>query len=448
MTCYFSSDFCSPKILSRVFFAVSLLFFVIITAHAQPKTDGRGMSLNPAPSLKQLPASGKRFALVIGVDNYSDTQITTLGGASNDARALANALIAYAGFAPEQVVLLSSDQPAERQPTRGNILRRLSNLAALVPKDGLLLVFFAGHGIERQNQAFLLPSDAQVSNDVNLLEQTAVNVTNIKDWVRKTGVGQILLFLDACRNDPAGRADAPNPLTKNYTRGFNFDVRNHEVQAFATIYATSVGSRAYEYKEKRQGYFTWVLVEGLKGAAANERGEVTLSNLISYLQERVPRQVAIDLGQGKEQRPFAVIEGYKANELVIAARHDAQMPPETFKPIVTGNSTGDVEPRSANSTPASVTDVAGTTWTGLNESGEYTIEFLKDGKLKYAVQGIQNGQPHTFISPGRWKQSGKTIIFTVNNFTTWNGKFEDGAIRGAASNTEGAEFKFLLTPKN
>ncbi|HUE81786.1 MAG TPA: hypothetical protein VMM84_06680 [Pyrinomonadaceae bacterium] len=36
---------------------------------------------------------------------------------------------------------------------------------------------------------FLLPSDAQVSNDVDLLEQTAVNVAQMKERIRKTGVG-------------------------------------------------------------------------------------------------------------------------------------------------------------------------------------------------------------------------------------------------------------------
>src|SRR5205085_56000 len=170
--------------------------------------------------VQTLPGRAKRFALIIGVDQYSDPQVVGLGGAANDARLLADSLVRNAGFPADQVVLLASDQPEERKPTRGNILRRLSNLAAVVPKDGLLLFSFAGHGIERNSQAFLLPSDAQVSDDVNLLEQTAINVVTIKDWIRKTGVGQVLLLLDACRNDPsAGRAAADNPLTKNYMRG-------------------------------------------------------------------------------------------------------------------------------------------------------------------------------------------------------------------------------------
>ena len=36
----------------------------------------------------------------------------------------------------------------------------------------------------------------------------------------------------------------------------------------------------------------------------------TLASLVNYLQERVPKQVNLDLGAGKVQRPFAVVEGY------------------------------------------------------------------------------------------------------------------------------------------
>jgi len=309
--------FASPFSKSSSLFAVVLLVIVSCggAAQTEPAKSRQLQQLGPAPS---WPSKQKRWALVIGVDQYADTQITTLGGAANDAKALAGALVRYAGFPSDQVILLSTDQPAERQPTRGNILRRLSNMASVVPSDGLLLISFAGHGIERGGQAFLLPSDSQVANDVDLLEQTAINVTQMKQRIRKTGVGQVVLILDACRNDPAGRSGADNPLSAAYLRGFNFDVRNHEVKAFATLYATEVGHRAYEYKEKHQGYFTWELVQGLKGAAANERGEITLGSLVKYLQERVPKHVLADLGAGKDQKPFAQVGGYKADELIIA----------------------------------------------------------------------------------------------------------------------------------
>lgn len=268
-------------------------------------------------SVKSWPIKTKRWALVIGVDQYRDGQINALKGSVNDAHNLANALVRYAGFPQDQVIVLTTDQPEERQPTRINILTYLSNLASLVPKDGLLLVSFAGHGIERGGQAYLIPSDARLSRDVSLLEESAVSVTRMHDRIKAIGVGQVIVLLDACRNDPGGRAGAPNNMGAAYTK-FNFDVRNREVQAFATFYATAIGQRAYEYTEKHQGYFTWAIVEGLKGAAANEKGEVTLSALVKYVQENVPKRIAIDLGASEQQKPFATIEGYRADELVVA----------------------------------------------------------------------------------------------------------------------------------
>jgi Flp pilus assembly protein TadD len=307
------------KFKSSTAIITSVALYVLLgsfTTSAQTRDQSRQLQ-QPQPT-SSWPSKAKRWALVIGVDQYRDGNISPLRGAANDANSLARALTQYSGFPADQVILLATDQPEGRQPTRINILTYLSNLAKLVPKDGLLLVSFAGHGIERGGQAYLIPSDARLTDDVSLLEESAVSVTRMHDRIRATGVNQIVVLLDACRNDPGGRADAPNPLTTAYTRGFNFDVRNREVSAFVTLYATAIGQRAYEYADKKQGYFTWALVEALKGGAANEKGEVTLAQLVRYVQENVPKRVAIDLGASKQQRPFYQMEGYKAEDLVIA----------------------------------------------------------------------------------------------------------------------------------
>jgi formylglycine-generating enzyme required for sulfatase activity len=322
MTRGISLKFNQAKLRQRLtrMLAVSLFLSLSIPqTQAQKQNDQRGIGARRADTVNTLPEKSKRFALIIGVDQYADASISPLEGASNDANALADALIRYAGFPDDQVILLASDQPPQRQPTREEILLRLSNMRGAVPKDGLLLVAFAGHGIERNGQAYLLPSSARIYGDVELLQDTSISVTRMKDAIRAVGVRQVVLLLDACRNDPAsGRSDSINPLTGSYTRGFDFNERNSAVTAFATIYATEVGQRAYEYKEKRQGYFTWALVEGLQGAAANKHGEVTLSQLIRHVQESVPKRVLLDLGRSVTQKPFAVVEGYRADELVIA----------------------------------------------------------------------------------------------------------------------------------
>ena len=435
---------------SRLQTSITLAFLLLLNSGAASAQPDRGVRLSTADTVRSLPAVGKRYALIVGVDQYADTQITTLGGASNDAKTLANAVVNYAGFPGDQVTLLASDQPAERQPTRGNILRRLSNMAAVVPPDGLLLISFAGHGIERGGQAFLLPSDSQVSNDVDLLEQTAINVSQIKDRVKKIGVRQVVIILDACRNDPVGRANADNPLTAAYTRGFNFDLRNREVQAFVTLYATEVGHRAYEYKEKKQGYFTWILVEGLRGGAANAKGEVTLANLVKYLQERVPKRVLQDLGPGKDQKPFAVVEGYRADELVLAVRDPKAPAPQPYIPDTktqaneaTRDTSIEMKPKEAD---PSLLD---TTWTGSSpESGEYTMKFLKDGALQYIISVMQNGVTTPRIVKGSWKQSGKNVQIVIgNSYSVLQGVMDGGIIKGDGTNQEGTTWKFTLFKK-
>ena len=432
---------------------VSALLMIVVSSvgmQVGSQRTNRGIKIQSSDSIKTLPVKSLRYALVIGVDQYADTQITTLGGASNDAKTLANALIQYAGFPAEQVTLLASDQPVERLPTRGNILRRLSNMAAVVPPEGLLLISFAGHGIERGGQAFLLPSDSQVSNDVDLLEQTAINVAQVKDRIKKIGVKQVLMILDACRNDPVGRANADNPLTAAYTRGFNFNLQNREVEAFATLYATEVGHRAYEYKEKKQGYFTWVLVEALKGGAANEKGEVTLATLVKYLQDRVPKRVLQDLGPGKDQKPFAVIEGYRADELIISARDAKATASQPYVPDLNSQASASgrdtsIELKSADASMS----IAGTTWTGSSpESGEYTMVFLKEGQLQYILNVMQNGVTAPRTIKGTWKQSGNNVQIVIgNSYSVLQGAIDGNIIKGEGNNQEGVSWKWTLFKK-
>src|SRR5437868_6734134 len=98
------------------YFYLILLIAGQISGSAQTQ-DNRGLE-----RIAALPKPANRYALIIGVDKYEDAKIATLGGATNDARTLADALKHYAGFPDDQVVLLSTDGPPERQPKRNTIL--------------------------------------------------------------------------------------------------------------------------------------------------------------------------------------------------------------------------------------------------------------------------------------------------------------------------------------
>src|SRR5262249_55882913 len=75
--------------------------------------------------IDEWPGEEKRFALVIGVENYRDGQVGKFNYAASDARAVADALIRHGGFKKEQVVLIATGEPDERQPLKSVILHQL-----------------------------------------------------------------------------------------------------------------------------------------------------------------------------------------------------------------------------------------------------------------------------------------------------------------------------------
>lgn len=302
--------------------AVSILLMLSLGTHVLPSAatqaekdtvvlEGRGLAA--------MPAKANRYALIIGVNEYRDPAIGKLEGPSNDASGLANALVQRAGFPSENVIVLGTDRHAEQRPTRANVFAAISRLKKQVG-DGLLLLSFSGHGIERSGEGYLLPEDAKLSDEVKLLEETSISVGTIRSWVREIGAEQVLMLLDACRNNPeAGKSQSKTVLSKAFTRGLDFKAANQGIKAFATLYATGVDQVAYENPKSKKGYFTEALIEAINGAARNRRGEVTLARLVSYVQEQVSKRVR---EFGKEQQPWAEISGFRAAELVISRVED------------------------------------------------------------------------------------------------------------------------------
>jgi len=156
-----------------------------------------------------------------------------------------------------------------------------------------------------------------VTTNDSLLAETAISVERIKELIRASGAGQVMLVFDAFRQAP---------LNEAFKRGVTFDTHNQEVTAFATLLATGVGQHAYESQAKKQGYFTAALIEGLKGGAAGGGREVTLDRLVKYLQTNVPAEAQRDVGAGAEQRPLAIIEGYQSDELTLAISEGGTTP--------------------------------------------------------------------------------------------------------------------------
>lgn len=267
------------------------------------------------PPVESLPNKDRRYALIVGVDKYDNPDIIKLDGAVNDARTLAAALQVYGGFLPEQVILLTPEQGAELKPTRQNIIKWITRLSKSAAKDGMLFVSFSGHGVEINKEAFLLAEDSEISDSVTAMGQSGLKVDSLRDIIQENGTSQVMLVLDACRNDPRkNRSNDSNLLSESFIKGLDFYNKDKGIVAAATLYATSPGERSYEDTEKKQGYFSTALIEGLKGNAANEKGEVTFEALEIYVQDRV---AMLTEGKNVSQVPQFKYKGYTKN-LVVA----------------------------------------------------------------------------------------------------------------------------------
>jgi photosystem II stability/assembly factor-like uncharacterized protein len=318
----------APAVYLRLFiigavFSIVVLFSPVLAAQA--------------PAISQTvgkpPPSSERWALVIGVSKYDDPSFNPLYG-QDDARKIASDLVQYAGFDPLQVIVLSDDQPKDRQPRRERILFWLSDLKQNASPQGLLLVFFSGHGMESGGESFLMPQEAYYNEDTTYLEQNAVPVKVVSKMLGDSLTKQVIVLVDACRNNPyaaAGRSS--NRMTSTFADSFDYEKQNLGKEAYVTIFSTSLGEESFQYQSKRMGYFSWVLDQALSGAY-DPGGGLTLESLIDDLQSQVPKLVRL-YNPGRTQKPDPHLGGYLADQLVLVGTRAPSPSPATLPAIAT-----------------------------------------------------------------------------------------------------------------
>ncbi|OGC90155.1 MAG: hypothetical protein A2W25_17435 [candidate division Zixibacteria bacterium RBG_16_53_22] len=246
---------------------------------------------------------GRRWAIIIGVDRYQNANVPTLHGAVADAKAVADALVSYADFLPGQLVTLTTDGTV--MPTSANIVDQFAELRDKVKPGDLLVVFFAGHGVEVEGRRFLLTYEAQI-NSPGALKTSTLPVSILMQEVESLPVTHRIIMVDACRDDPLNPGKkTPNIATPLMETAFTLQPSN-EAGVRATFLSCSRGESAYEWTEKGRGFFSYYVERGLSGEAA-VYGKVTLNSLADYLNENVSQAVRQE--RGRTQTPFSDVKG-------------------------------------------------------------------------------------------------------------------------------------------
>lgn len=291
----------------------------------------RNLLLGLAIMLLAISAAGaeSKWALVVGVDDYANEEVTDLRFAGKDAKLFAEVLTDTLEFPKENVFLYTTDSPDASRPRLTNLIFRLDWLSQRIATGDTLVVYFAGHGITSNGDSYLLTQESDGRSNATLLV-SSLRGQILFDYLKRCQASNVLVFLDACRNDPArARGDSDNPLTEAMSRGLVFEnaptSEKKGPRSVATIFACSEGERSYEWDAKGHGFFTYYLAQGLREKAAKNDGKVTLLSLMDFLANEVGSSADRELD--RPQTPMLRYEGPGPDKWVLAS-HQPMAPPE------------------------------------------------------------------------------------------------------------------------
>ena len=241
---------------------------------------------------------GRKVALVIGNSDYK--YVPKLANPKNDADGM-NAALQGLGF---EVIKVIDGSNSELDEALVAFSKRLTGA-----KVGLF--YYAGHGVQSQGANYLIPVDANITEDYQLRTK-ALDSSTVLDVMNFSGCSLNMVILDACRDNPwksTGRSIAGS-------RGLS--VIGNAPQGAIIVYATDPGQVAQDGSGKN-GTFTEALLKHIATPGID----------VKAMFDRVGADVS--KGTGGKQNPWISSKFYgsyylKADEASNAAKAPVQAP--------------------------------------------------------------------------------------------------------------------------
>ena len=202
-------------------------------------------------------------ALFVGINHYKKNP---LYGCINDANDMADLMREHENEDPNfRCDLLTSDKYATDLVTLRKKLQEWYSDEA-----DISLFFFSGHGVVTSSGGFFCPQNASVYNEgIHMSE--ILNLAN--GAARKRIHRQVVIILDCCQSAAFGELD-PNS-------------GNASLLEEGVVILTASGKNQFAKEDKRNGVFTSILLNGLKGEAADLLGRVTISSLYNHADQQL-----------------------------------------------------------------------------------------------------------------------------------------------------------------
>ncbi|MBD2386063.1 nSTAND1 domain-containing NTPase [Cylindrospermum sp. FACHB-282] len=221
--------------------------------------------------------TSKLWLLLVGVNEYQDKQLPSLRYSAVDCQILAEALVgATKEQFPQREVKIYHDfaQELSLLATVKTNLQRIS--AAAAPLDTILF-YFSGHGMlhPQNEQAFLCLADTQKDD----LPNTALAVQELLQLLGNSKAQNQLVWLDACHSGGMTlRGTNPTPQLVELLHQ-----RATKSKGFYALLSCDTNQQSWEFPELGHGVFTYYLMRGLQGDAADAQGAISADGLYRYV---------------------------------------------------------------------------------------------------------------------------------------------------------------------
>jgi WD40 repeat protein len=153
------------------------------------------------------------------------------------------------------------------------------------PED-LFVFYVASHGTVDDGQYFLVTSNVGSASSARL-KADALSQDSLKEMISNIPASKKLIVLDTCNAGQLGDVLQSSLLTRGMSEETAVKVLSRAVGSTILSASTSVQEALEGYRN--HGLFTWVVVEGLNGAADTDRdGFVKTLELADYVDNHVP----------------------------------------------------------------------------------------------------------------------------------------------------------------
>ncbi len=279
----------------------------------------------------------KLWLLLVGVNDYQDIGLPSLRYPALDCQGLEKSLMkATEGF-PNKEIVVHHDF-ASKTPKLKNIRESLKKIVLHSRPNDSIMLYFSGHGMldPSTQEAVLCFSDTNQNNLLN----TGLPMQELVEILSKSPAKQQLLCLDTCHSGDmallGGSArDAETPVSNSTPQLMSvLRQRASQSKGFCALLSCDRGQKSWEFPELGHGVFTYYLMQGLSGEAADTTGFIDADGLYKYVyrqtvqyidklnyQVRLINQQKLSRGDSKLypeyplQTPKRIVEG--VGELIV-----------------------------------------------------------------------------------------------------------------------------------